>query len=370
MDNRVLVNGCTEYSSAGDVVRAHLESLGQAFSGKKVLIKPNLVTPALPEKCITTHPSLVEAAAGYISENGGSVTIADSPGGPYAEALLRYNYKVTGMAAAARKTGAKLNFDTKYRTFTAPVAVTCHYFDVITPVLDADIIVNIAKLKSHTLTVMSAAAKNLFGIVPGVGKFGVHARYRNQDDFQSALVDLVSAICRTKTVISIVDAVEAMEGNGPTGGSPRHVGCVVSGLNPFAADLACADIIGVTGDVRMLEYAAERGFCPDSLQALELTGDDIGMFRINDFLKPDTHRSRKFGLLHRFMAPRPVIGRQKCAGCGKCVENCPAKTIVIKQYGTRKKAEIIIKGCIRCYCCQELCPFNAVDIKKSFIFRF
>ena len=373
-DTCVIINRCESYDAGevGAVIRAQLASLGAGgslFAGKTAVIKPNLVVPVTPDKCVTTHPSLVEAAARYIMENGGKVMIAESPAGPYAESLLNRSYKITGMADAAAKTGAVLNYDTSARPFNAPDAVTSHFFDVITPVCDADIVINISKLKTHTLTVMTAAVKNLFGVVPGMGKLGTHARYKNQDHFQSALVDLTSALCEAKHVISIVDAVDAMEGNGPSGGNPRHVGCILAGRNPFAVDLACAEITGLTGSVKMLRYAAERGLCPLSAGSLSLTGDDIGLFKIGNFARPDTNLGKKFGSLPRFLSPRPVIDRAKCTGCAKCCISCPVKTIVMKQIDGKKKAEIHKKDCIRCFCCQELCPSGAVKIKKNVIFR-
>ncbi len=373
-NSQVAVSKCENYAitEVEAVIRAQLESLGACrsfFAGKKVVIKPNLVIPASPDKCITTHPSLVEAAARIISEAGGRIIIAESSGGPYTESMMNISYRVTGIKAAAEKAGVLLNTDTASRPFNAPHAVTSHYFDVIAPVCDADIIINIPKLKTHTLTIMTAAAKNLFGVVPGVDKLETHARYKNQDIFQSALVDLTAALCETKTIISIVDAVDAMEGNGPSGGNPRHIGCILSGFNPFAVDLVCAEIIGVPDEVLMLKYASERGLCPSSVSSLKLTGDDIGMLKVPDFAKPDTRRSKKLKSLPRFLSPRPVVSRKKCIGCGICSESCPEKTIVMKLEDGAKKAEIKDKDCIRCFCCQELCPAKAIMIKKHFIFK-
>lgn len=373
-NTQVAVNRCDNYdiTAVETVIRAQLESLGadkSFFAGKKVVIKPNLVIPASPDKCITTHPSLVEAAARIISEAGGSVIIAESSGGPYTETLMNMIYRVTGIKSASEKAGVLLNTDMASRPFHAPNAVTSHYFDVIAPVCDADIIINIPKLKTHTLTILSAAAKNLFGVVPGVGKLETHARYKNQDIFQSALVDLTAALCESKVIISIVDAVDAMEGNGPSGGNPRHIGCIISGFNPFAVDLVCAEMIGVTDEVIMLAYASQRGLCPPAVSSLKLSGDDTGIFKVPDFVKPDTRRSKKLKSLPRFLSPRPFVSRNKCIGCGICFESCPEKTIVMKSADGAKKAQIKDKGCIRCFCCQELCPAKAIMIKKHFIFR-
>lgn len=371
---KVAVSRCGGYDIAeiGKVIAAQFESLGagkEFFSGKKVVLKPNLVIPASPDKCITTHPVIVEAAARYVTEAGGSALIAESPGGPYTEALLGLSYRVSGITAAAERSGAQLNTDTSFGSFYAPEAVTSHYFDVITPILEADIIINLPKLKTHTLTMLSAAAKNLFGVVPGVNKLQTHARYKNQDVFQSALVDLASALCASKTVLSVVDAIDAMEGNGPSGGNPKHAGCIVSGFNPFTVDLVCAEMTGISGEVKMLGYAAERGLCPRSVDSVEITGDGTGLFKVPGFAKPDTRRGKKLESLPRFLSPRPAVNREKCIGCGVCHESCPEKTIVMKKAGGMKKAQIRDKACIRCFCCQELCPAKAIRIKKHFIFR-
>ena len=369
-DTRTVIDACPSYDDAERVITAQFEALGANhafFAGKKTVIKPNLIFAAPPEKCITTHPALVEAVARYIIRAGGEVVVAESPGGPYTGALLNRLYRVTGIAEAARRVGAKLNTDTSSRPVNAPRGVSSHCFDIITPVLDADIIVNLAKLKTHTLTMLTAAAKNLFGVVPGVLKFEIHSRYKNQDHFQSALVDLAALLCETKPILSVVDAVDAMEGNGPSSGRPRHVGCLISGFNPFAVDLVCAEITGMPGEVKMLNYAAERELCPGSVDRLGIPRERLEAFSPPDFAKPDTRRGKRFELIPRFLAPRPVVG-EDCTGCGICYKSCPVKTINMNETaGGKKRARIADKNCIRCFCCQELCPAKAIVIKKHFI---
>jgi uncharacterized protein (DUF362 family) len=197
------VSKCENYdiTAVETIIRAQFESLGAGksfFAGKKVVIKPNLLLPVSPDKCVTTHPSMVEAATRIISEAGCRVVITESPGGPYTETLLNMTYRITGIKSAAEKAGVILNTEPSSQPFNDPNAVTSHYFDVIAPICDADIIINIAKLKTHTLAIMSAAAKNLFGVVPGVNKLQTHARYKNQYIFQSALVDLTTSVNRKR----------------------------------------------------------------------------------------------------------------------------------------------------------------------------
>lgn len=128
-------------------------------------------------------------------------------------------------------------------------------------------------------------------------------------------------------------------------------------------------VIPASPDKCIIKYASERGLCPSSVGLLKLTGDDTGIFKISDFAKPDTRRSKKLKSLPRFLSPRPFVSRKKCIGCGICCENCPGKTIFMKSADGAKKAEIKDKDCIRCFCCQELCPAKAIMIKKHFIFK-
>lgn len=374
LTDKVVINRCESYDIAKveAVIRAQLASIGAGdafFAGKKVVIKPNLVIPVPPERCITTHPFLVEAAARIIAGAGARVVIAESPGGPYTEAMMNISFRITGIKEAARRAGVPLNTDMTSRPFNAPRAVTSHYFDVISPVIDADIIVNMPKLKTHSLTVLSAAVKNLFGVVPGLTKAQTHARYKDRIVFQSALVDLAAALFETKTIISIVDAVDGMEGNGPSGGDPRQIGCILTGADPFSVDLVCAEIIGVSGQVEMLRQACERGLCPPSADPVAVNGDNTEMFKISNFKKPDTHRADKFDFLPNFFSPVPRVIPKKCIGCGKCLESCPEKTILIRRTRKGSKAKITVKNCIRCFCCQEMCPVKAIKIKKFFIFK-
>lgn len=199
-------------------VRAHFEALDlsrQIRPDLKIVIKPNLVMKRAPEDAATTHPALVEAVIRQLQQLGAQdITIAESSGGPYAEPLLKSLYETCGMAEAARRTGAKLNLGTGSREIGGNGQVT-RRFTVIDPIADADLILNLCKLKTHCMTVLSGAVKNLFGCIPGLMKPELHMRYPEKEDFCRMLLDLSAAL---PPVISFVDAVEAMEGDGPTGG--------------------------------------------------------------------------------------------------------------------------------------------------------
>lgn len=360
-----------------------LEKLGIAhmFDGKKVAVKPNLVMKTGPERAATTHPAVLEAMLRVLSGRADQVVIAESPGGLYTEQILRANYRTCGVAEVAERCGVKLNFDVTHRTLEAKDGKTSKLFDIITPIADADVIVNLAKLKSHALTGYSGAVKNYFGTVPGVTKFEMHARFPDYNDFGSMLADLCEMHITGKPTFNLLDGIVAMEGNGPTGGTPRKLDCLIGGVNPFCVDIAGSYIIGAEG-VIMLEEGIKRGFCPRTAGELNLISDEgIDAFFVPDFVKPDTARRGGSSLLARlptmfggrlnsWLQPKPVIDTKRCVGCGECERSCPAHTIEMRKVKNGKnKARIKDGDCIKCYCCQELCPFKAVKIRKNPLIR-
>ncbi len=341
---------------------------------QKIVIKPNLIMKRNPQDAATTHPALVEAVIRQLQQLGAQdITIAESGGGLYTEPLLRGLYQTCGMAEVARRTGVKLNFDTGSRQIDGDGQITRH-FTVINPVADADLIVNICKLKTHCMTYLSGAVKNLFGCVPGLMKPELHMRYPEKEDFCRMLLDLSAALPR---VISFIDAVEAMEGDGPTGGRKKQVGLTLCSADRYALDLAATAVLGVKpAQVVTVRQSIERGLCPDSLEKVELLGHPDALTQAGPFLPP---RSKQTDFSSQFppalrplvqravrrMGPRPAIRRKDCIGCGRCAESCPAHTIQVIEH----KAVIHYQDCIRCFCCHEMCPKQAVNIRRLGIFN-
>ncbi len=384
-NSAVAIARCSEYevSRLEEIILKMLSDLGisDMFDGKKVAVKPNLVMKANPERAATTYPAVLEAMLRVLKRKTDKIIIAESPGGLYTESLLRANYKTCGITEVAERCGVELNFDTTSRTLEAKDGKTSKLFDIITPIADADVIVNLAKLKSHALTGYSGAVKNYFGTVPGVTKFEMHARFPDYNDFGSMIADLCSMHISSKPTFNLIDGIIAMEGNGPTGGNPRRADCILGGVNPFTVDIAGAYIIGAE-NVIMLEEGKRRGYCPTSVSALDIISDEaVDNFRIPDFVKPDTARKGGSSLLARlptmfggrlnsWLQPRPVVDKKKCVGCGECERSCPKSTIkMVTKRDSKKRALIIDDACIKCYCCQELCPFKAVKIKKNPIIK-
>ena len=377
--NKVAVTKCGAYNTDRiyDILKGQLSSIGISgadICGKRVVLKPNLLLGYGPEKAATTHPDVVEAAARLMKEYGGGVVIAESPGGIYSEKTLSSIYRTTRIEKAAERAQVSLNYDVSACDMHLPDGKTAKSLSIIKPIYDSEIIVNLCKLKSHSLAGMTCASKNLFGSIPGITKFEMHARFKNPDDFMSMLVDLNVRLREGRRIINICDAVMCMEGDGPSAGKPKFGGLIISSENQFALDLLAAEIIGLSGKVKLLDCAIGRGLCPDSFKKLDIICDGasatdaesiIDDIRIRNFAPPGTKIAKKFDLIPPFLQPRPMIDKSICKGCGVCVRSCPQKTIVLKN----RKAHINPDKCIRCYCCQELCEFKAVKIKKSFIYR-
>ncbi len=331
----------------------------------KVVIKPNLIRAMRPEHTGTTHPSLVLAVAKWLRERGiEDITVADSPGGPHIAANLKTVYSVSGLKAIEGT--AKLNFDLGWREIKCPAGYRNLSFNIINPIADADYIINIAKLKTHCMTTLSAGIKNMFGAVPGLQKPELHYKFPNQRDFSNMILEVAGTVMPNVTVI---DAVEGMEGNGPTSGRTRHVGLTLASRDIYAQDYIAAKLIGLEPEkVDMLSLAIEKGLLkPENIMIEgEVFSPLETPFKLPDSKKPDfidflpkLLRRPASKVVDALLKPMPVLESNKCVGCAKCAESCPPKLIAIRE----GKAVMPVKGCISCFCCQEMCPARAIRVE-------
>lgn len=382
MDERVFFAAAPDYSPAA--VEAAVEQLlGQLPAaalpapGKKVLLKPNLLSGTAPEKAVTTHPAVVAAVIRAAKRRGVAacdITVADSPGGPHASGLVKAAWKASGIAAVCASEG--VNLYTGTASGEAPKAQGAkRRFTLLEPVLAADVIVDLPKLKTHMMTGLTAATKNLFGCIPGLQKAEWHMRCPQKDAFGEMLVDLLLTV---KPAFAVLDAVVAHEGNGPSGGSPRPLGFLAAAQDPLSMDLAMCAVIGVEPErVPYLAAAQRRGLCPAAFDPA-LAAGETGLFApAEHFRLPDSWRRMNFSdsapravlwavpAVEKWVAPRPKIAPARCIGCGRCAEICPQHTIELKD----KKAHIKPQNCIRCFCCHEVCPVQAIDTKRFFLFK-
>lgn len=365
---------CADYKHCRDSIGEALRLIGGierfVHKGDKVVIKPNLVSRKRPGSAVTTNPAFLHAVICEVEAAGGIVTVAESPGGPYNTAMLRSLYRSCGIDEAIKGTNAVLNFNTEFREVDVKDGHTVKKLPVIAPILDADVIISLPKLKTHAMTSYTGAVKNLFGVIPGTYKAELHFRLDDRAAFCSMLVDLCECV---KPTLSIMDAIIGMEGNGPTSGTDRFIGLVMASANPYELDLAASSVIGYKPDeVDTVRFSVERGLTSGKP---DIKGEDIASVAVYDFIKPESH----FNLLKLINLPpalnallvsklssRPKIDLKKCIGCGECASCCPPNAIDM----SGGKPKIDKSKCIRCFCCQELCPKSAVGINRPLLNRF
>lgn len=320
---------------------------------------------------VVVKPNLVAAVALCLKKRGAEVLVAESGGGVYNTAVMKSVFRGCGYTAAAEQYGFSLYTACRAQPVELPRGVRCGALSVLEPFVQprGSLVVNIAKLKTHGMMGYSGAVKNLFGTVPGLMKPELHCRYPEKEPFAEMLVDLCDYIGAD---FSLIDGIEAMEGDGPTGGQKRFVGALIGAESPYAADLAGAAVIGMRPEeILTLQNARARGLCADA--PLEVLGDPLDSVRVPDFKRA---RSSDVDFLARvpkafrplakkIATPYPRIRRKSCVGCGKCAESCPQHTIAVRG----GKAQIDYSKCIRCFCCHEMCPKHVIDIRRFSIFN-
>ena len=329
--------------------------------GMQVLLKPNLLAAADLERAITTHPAVVQAVVELVQEAGGTALIGDSPGGPAKNGPLVYHR--SGMAEIAECTGARLvPFDSMVWK-----RLNGNDYLIARPVLEADLVINLPKLKTHILTLYTGAVKNLFGTIPGTRKREVHCRAPGVRDFSQALVDVLELV---RPGLTLMDGVLGQEGNGPgMGGTPRRYGCLAASEDPVALDAVIAGALGYrSGDVLHLAQAGDRGLGVSDLDALQIAGErrplDFGTVSL-----PKAHWYFRVPAwasapLHGAIRLRPRLDLSACVGCSACVEVCPREAITPGQ-----PPLFDLDRCIGCFCCAEVCPQGAITPNPNLIAR-
>ncbi len=353
-----------------DVVSRHFEAhniKSQIPAGTKVLLKPNLVVDKDAAFSVTTNPRFVYAVVRYLKNIGiDDITIADCPGG----ALLLFSemqtvYKKTGYSALSEF--AKLNTDFESKDIDSSEGSVNKNFNIINAVSEADFIINIPKLKTHNMTCITAGVKNLFGSIPGLQKPAFHAKYPAVKDFSNMLVELAQTV---NADFTIVDAIDIMEGDGPTNGKKRHLGLTFSSCDVFSLDAFIVDFLGIPDElVATVSASKQKNLINEEIEPV----GDID-FRLGEpiLLPSGFNATSGFGkitakaktvtekMISAVFMSYPRMN-EKCVLCKKCVATCPKNALSIEN----KKIVLNKKVCIGCLCCDEVCPNAAVDIKKK-----
>ena len=355
-----------------------LPAAGRLTPESRVLIKPNLLAAHEPACAVTTHPHVLRGVILALQKRGvQSIVVADSPGGFVSPANVRAIFQQCGVQAVCDELGATAWSDCESIGEKAGPGSLVRRFTLIEPALSCDFIVNLPKLKTHVLTGLSGAVKNLFGCVPGLRKTEFHMRFPDKEDFGQMLADLCETV---QADIHIVDALLAMEGDGPgSGGTPRQLDMLLGSEDPYQLDLALCRYINMPpAQVPYLAAAMRQGLCPPAFDPALLVCEAALKAPIEGFCPPRTYEGKvdfsinvpaflrpAFSFLARgAAAPRPVVRKAKCIGCGKCAGICPQDIIALPS----KKAVISYKKCIRCFCCHEICPVQAIEVRHFPLF--
>jgi uncharacterized protein (DUF362 family)/NAD-dependent dihydropyrimidine dehydrogenase PreA subunit len=351
---RVMILDAAYDASMERVVAEALGEFSLDWKGKRALVKPNILAPYAPEAGVTTHPTLVRAVVRQLRERGAEVLVGDSPGlSGYGDS--DYAARKSGIIEAAE--GGYVNLGRK--------AVKCEiaspYFKdamIAGDVIEADYIVNLPKFKTHGLTILTGALKNTFGYVLGGNKMKIHSAAGSPRNFAEALLDIYQI---KPPQLNIMDAVVAMEGNGPSKGALRSIGKVLASDNAVALDAVMAHLIGQPAKtVPLVDIAGRRGLGENDVSKIKIIGQCPP---IKDFKLPSTFVPGLVGVfLNRFLSKWvncvPEVMPDLCQGCGVCVDHCPVQAMAMK--GDCPQADL--DKCINCYCCQEMCPEGAIKL--------
>ncbi len=366
--SKVALKRCQDYDTERvyQSVTESIELLGgiSSFikSGERVLLKPNLLSAKAIEKAVTTHPAVIEAVIRLVIDAGGIPFIGDSPGiGSAGQVAAR-----SGIKEAADRYGIEIvNLSDGMQVENSKGKVFKR-FDVSKTALEADAIINIPKLKTHAMMTMTLGVKNIFGCVPGKRKVSWHFEAgHDKMAFAKMLVEFYQMLSPRLTIL---DGIIGMEGDGPGSGDPRKMGIIAASSDAVAMDIIVSRMVGLDPEeLPTTKAAMELGIGETDPEKIEIIGDAAGMV-FEDFILPETVEPRFVYWLPSFVkkqmdkafTSRPAVKHDLCRLCNICVTHCPSQVMEISD-----KLRINYDDCIRCYCCHELCPEGAIDIKKG-----
>ncbi len=364
--SKVAITKCLSYSSA-EIYNAVKKVMDNSdvpdVMGKKVLLKPNILSDAPAEDCITTHPEIVRSAIKLFFERGAEeIYVGDSPG------LHNSSFcgKNSGIYDVCLEEGA-IWTDFSKDPVTTPIVGTNQSLPLASILKEDVIVISLSKFKTHQLMYTTGAVKNLFGLVPGLNKSSCHMSNPSRESFSRLIVGIHQTV---KPAFCIMDAVIGMEGPGPANGDPKLVGLIMSSDNLFAMDSVQATIMGYKPtDIPILIEAKKQHLLPSEIDFPLLNAKDLV---IENYRRIELRRrtnlltslivpffTRSFHKKEKHSEPAPQFNKEKCIHCARCINICPAKALTFNE---NKEVAADYNKCIRCYCCHEMCPADAITI--------
>jgi uncharacterized protein (DUF362 family)/Pyruvate/2-oxoacid:ferredoxin oxidoreductase delta subunit len=349
----------TDYAGVADAVEHAFDAFPLRIAGKTVLVKPNILGAVEPDRHVCTHPSVVRATIDAIQRRGAGRVLVGDNSGMRAYGSNEHAAHVAGILEAAGERFVNLGASPVAAAVESDFAETLAFSR---EVLEADLVVNLPKMKTHVATRITGAVKNTFGHLVGGEKTGLHRKARGPENFARAVVDVFSV---RPPDISILDAVVAMEGQGPSGGRPRKVGRILASDNAVALDAVMAAMMGLApAGVPMLRIAAARGLGPIDLEEIQIEGpfEVVPRFKVPAMgMGVGAALSRLAAMI---LVTQPKVRTSKCVKCGSCAEACPVEAIAMTDSGP----VIDYRRCIACFCCHEMCRYEAMTLSRRMRF--
>ncbi|OGP89053.1 MAG: hypothetical protein A2157_02410 [Deltaproteobacteria bacterium RBG_16_47_11] len=369
MKSSVSIVKCQNYEEA-KVLSALRQSIGliggiqnYVKKGSRVLLKPNLLFGKSPEKAVTTHPSILRGMIQIVREAGGVPSIGDSP----SVGSLTWTAEKAGIKAVADEMKCPLVEFNRPALPPKGGGTTFKQLEVDQAVLEADVIINLPKFKTHSLTLLTLGVKNLFGCVPGPKKPLWHLKAgKDQKTFAKILVDIYEVI---RPSLTLLDGIVGMEGNGPNSGRPIPIGLILASGDSLSLDQIVCDLLGISRESLLTNRVAfEQGMGRDPIDVL---GEKIEDLKISNFQFPALSQPNwnlpgfLSKALKNALTSKPVIEGEVCESCDRCAEICPPKALA------RRGEDLVFDygQCIRCLCCLEVCPEGAISNKPGWALR-
>lgn len=372
MMSKVYVKYCENYENIQNEVNYLLDSVldeGNLIKeNMTVFLKTNALAPHSCDKAITTHPSVVRAVIKYFKKYNVRIIVGDNP----ATKEMRMVYKVNSTLDVVEDEKVELANNKDLKVIEAQEYKRYKEFNVSRQIVEADILVNMPKLKTHGLAYFTGAQKNLFGTIYGLEKAQWHVKSSSPLEFGEAMSDLYSAIkheMKDKIMVNLMDGIEGLEGEGPsTGGNKNKANVLLSSKDAIALDRVAIELVKLDYKKSFISIISNnRGLGEFDLANISIEGDSLDLFKEIKFKPAQIEEIgiRSLRLVNRYNVKNlvleyPVFDKSKCIKCGECKKICPPQAVSMN----KGNVPCVSKNkCIRCWCCMEVCPVNA--IKKS-----
>jgi uncharacterized protein (DUF362 family) len=277
--------------------------------GQTVLIKPNLAFQAPPESFAVVDPRTVEAVVAYFKENSkaGKVVVGDNPSLGLHVGRAKPAFEVSGMEEAARLGGADdvIYFDEcEVVEVDIPGAKIFKKATVFKPFLDADVVINLPKMKVHIAGVVTLGLKNWNGIIPNV-----HPSDQQQGAHRIDLGQKMADIYRVrKADLTIVDGIIGMEGQGPHAGDPIEMNLIIAGEDTCAVDAVTCSVMGFDPiEIPTIRCAGTDGLGETKIKNIDIVGEKLKDVAVH-FRRPNDNPMGMYRGMDCYF-------QQTCGGC-------------------------------------------------------